>query len=108
VLAYASERDVTLEAEATIAEHKYRQALISARNYRLDMVGAQARHVKIKDDIQRFHGFVQNRIPVINTGSKGNHDLGLNCHSGITVLLEPYWMLSFANVDYCKNASPRT
>jgi len=105
VLAYASERDVTLEAKATIAEHKYWQALISERNYRLNMVGAQARHMKIKDDIQRFCGFVQNRIPIINTGSKGNRDLGLNCHSGITVLLESYWMLSFANVDYCKNAS---
>jgi hypothetical protein len=34
------------------------------------MVEARARHGKVRDDVQRFQGYVQNRIPVINTGSK--------------------------------------
>jgi hypothetical protein len=36
------------------------------------MVDAQALHAKVKDDIQHFRGYVHNRIPIINTGSKSN------------------------------------
>jgi len=36
------------------------------------MVDARALHAKVKDDIQHFQGYVRNRIPIINTGSKSN------------------------------------
>jgi hypothetical protein len=49
------------------------------------MVDARARHAKVKDDIQRFRGYVSNRIPVVNTGSKNNSALDLP-----TVALERY------------------
>lgn len=71
-IAYSTEREMALEAEATIAERRYQQVLIAARCYRLQMVGARTLHKKVKEDIRRFDGYVRNRIPVVNTGSKSS------------------------------------
>lgn len=76
VLAYSDQRGGELEAEAFISEQKYREALISARCYKLHADKLKALGSKVAADSQCFRGLVANRIPIINVGVKSNQGWG--------------------------------
>lgn len=75
-IAYSAERDIALHAAASLAEHRYRQSLIAARCYRLQMVHTHEWHRKVRADIERFRGYVRDRVPVINISC--NSSLGMD------------------------------